>query len=152
MGYCYQGRRLCCDFCSTPGARKHKCPFNWCHATAACAQCRVKHKEHFSKDSHRQNGCEVRHNEFMADREREAALLSQGKYLRISALDAGERGIHVLFRHGGGQVIGRYMAAEVYQALPLGKPATLDDFGSRAQLLDAPPEYSWGSTTKQAFV
>jgi hypothetical protein len=85
----------------------------------------------------------------MADREREAALLSQGSYLRISALDAGGRGIHVLFRDGGGHIIGRYMSADTYHAFPLGKPVTLDEFEGQGSVQNAPPEYAWGAPTKE---
>ena len=40
MGFCYQGKRLCCDLCGTPGARKNACPVKWCQPIACCATCK----------------------------------------------------------------------------------------------------------------
>lgn len=40
MGYSYQGRhvKLCCDICGAVGARKCRCPVNYCQAIACCAR------------------------------------------------------------------------------------------------------------------
>ena len=52
MGYIYAqtttGNVLACDVCSDYPARKIKCPYGWCQATASCSQCkpRVKAFDH----------------------------------------------------------------------------------------------------------
>lgn len=81
MGYIYQGRKLCCDVCLAAGARKVKCPVNYCQAYAVCSrpECKAKVKaiDH--------SGCRARHNKHAA----ELADLKAGKASFTVKLRAG---------------------------------------------------------------
>lgn len=160
MGYCTRvnpgtGReQFVCDACGRAGGvRRRRCPFGYCYPPAFCDDC---HKAHAwgRKATHRERGCDVRHAEFVADRERAAASIAAGVPVRCSALAAGtpeEPGrVHVLFQTTGGTV-GRYMPKAVYDAHPLGVTVTLADYEAThgGELPEAPAEFYFGGTSKQ---
>jgi len=151
MGYIYgHDGRLACDYCgATGGVRKHRCPFGWCQAYAACPACRKKHARHFTKATHRARGCEQKHLELEAERERERELLAAGEAARCSALQAGEGRVHVLFKRADGTTTGFYMSQPTYRSLPLVEPFTPDDYRQHGELEAAPPTFHGGATTKQ---
>lgn len=160
MGYCTRvnpgtGReQFVCDSCGRPGGvRRRRCPFGYCPPPAFCNGC---HKTHAwgRKATHQARGCDVKHAEFVADRERAAAFIAAGVPVRCSALgadtpDAPGR-IHVLFQTSSG-TIGRYMPKAVYDAHSLGVTVTLTDYETThgGPLPEAPSTFSFGRTSKQ---
>jgi hypothetical protein len=72
------------------------------------------------------------HERAVAERVRKQELLDAGLAVRCSALNAGDLGVHVLFRYRDGRTVGRYMAPAVYEALPLLTPYTLEDYEAAA--------------------
>jgi hypothetical protein len=152
MGYCYEGRKLCCDICGVAGAKKYRCPFGYCPATAACSNCRKKHTKTFGKAYHREHGCEKGHNEFVARERQQAELLQAGHYLRCSALSTGPQTVHVLFQNASGHTQGFYMPNSVYRAIPLLTSATPDDYAKHGTISPAPDTYSNGTISKQVSI
>ena len=127
MGFCYEGRKLCCDICGTAGARKVRCPFGYCPATAACSTCRKTRKDILNTAAHRIQGCEEGHRKFVEREERKARLLAEGQWLRCSAY--GPSGVvKVGFRNADGAEKQVLMPLEVYKAFPLATPVTLEDY------------------------
>lgn len=130
MGFCYQGRKLVCDHCGTADGtvRKRKCPVRYCYPVALCKKCwdtpEIRQK---AKQYHIDNKCKEKHEAFIAERKREADMIESGEFLRASALTAGPGRVHVIFR-GKTSYKGRYMAAATYDAIPLGKTATIADY------------------------
>lgn len=156
MGYSYHrnwktGRyNLCCDICgNAENVRKYRCPFGYCSAIAACPKCRraQEHKHLFSKKSHLEQGCELRHQEFVQHEQERADMIDREIPVRCSALSVGDK-VHVLFRTKTGTV-GFYMDPATYHAFPLLKNVSPDDFREYGELTPAPIEYSFGGTTKQ---
>jgi len=145
MGYSYDMRgRLCCDSCDNSGnVRKYKCPFGYCQALALCCACAKTHKSLRSKEHHRERGCEKYHNEFVASQALRLALLQAGKSVRCAALDAPPYGVHVLFQTMDGTTEGFYMAKETYHVIPLGNPATPDDYRQHGTLTPAPSDFNF---------
>jgi hypothetical protein len=142
MGYSYsidprtRYKALDCDVCGRPGGvRKVPCPFGYCPAIAICPACRSKHPEYTSKASHQKQGCEKRHLEFQRREAREKQLLAQGKYLRCSALGHGDK-VKVIFRGNAGEKA-CLMSQEIYRAIPLGTPATVDDYKKLGKVIEA---------------
>jgi hypothetical protein len=74
-------------------------------------------------------------------------MINLGIPVRCSALTVGDK-VHVLFRTKMG-TIGFYMDPATYDSFPLGKHVTPDDFRKHGELIPAPPEFSFGGTTKQ---
>jgi hypothetical protein len=75
MGFSYSvnprtGRQLlCCDYCGSTGARKHRCPYGYCPSTAMCPSCLSKHGN--GKDKH--PNCDQLHREYVAQQAERAA-------------------------------------------------------------------------------
>lgn len=141
MGYSYCGRKLCCDMCGQPGARKYKCPFGYCQAIALCPECAKseKGKKARSKDYHRETGCEKAAIEFLAVMNKEKVLLAQGKAVRCAALGSDHGAVHVLFKKADGTCVGYYMSKQAYDSIPLGTPATPEDYTALGRLLEPAP-------------
>ena len=70
-------------------------------------------------------------------------LQDSGKYLRSSALNAGEKGVHVLFTNKVGETVGYYMPVEVYHEISLGEPASVEDYEAYGELTPAPAEFQY---------
>jgi len=147
MGYCYQGRKLCCDACGKAGARKKKCPSGWCQPMAVCPECSKSRKVEL-KAYHVKNECAAKSAEFHARLAHEAALLAEGKALKCSAMNVGEK-VHVIFKLGNGSHEGRYMSAAVYDAVPYNVPATPEEYAKHGEVLPAPSEYGNGGHSKE---
>ena len=154
MGYYYtQSGQLVCDICGAVGARKYRCPWGYCPATAACPQCRKEHADWFGRPWHREHGCEKGHNEYAAEREEKRQLLANGAAVRCSALGNSTGPVHVLFRRGNGTCEGWYMSTETYHAIPLvGTNTTPDDYRKHGPLTPAPDDFGAGRTTKQVVL
>ncbi len=153
MGFCYTNDgRLCCDICGAAGAKKYRCPFGYCQATAACPRCRRERDELFGRAAHREHGCERLHNEYQAQQDEREAMLGDGKALRCSALGDDSGRVHVLFRRHDGQCEGWYMSSETYRSIPLGDNATPDDYRQHGVLSPAADSFSGGRTTKQVVL
>jgi hypothetical protein len=152
MGYCYQGRKLCCDFCGHAGARKVPCPFGYCQADAVCnlPACKTARKDKMGRAAHRARGCEQRHAAFVEDETLTAAMIEADLPVRCAALNQDGHGVQVLFRTKDGSCVGRYMSAEVYRALPGMEAYTMLDYENIAghPLEVAPGDFD-GPTTKQ---
>lgn len=139
MGYSYDvDGLLCCDVCGdSGGVRKHRCPFGWCPAVALCQKCKRDHPEYLSKAFHREHGnCEenmLRSKREEAERNR---ILSEGKYLRCSALRHNGR-VKVIFRNKDGEERAFWMAPRNYRGLRLGTPTTPEDYKARGKVTRA---------------
>jgi hypothetical protein len=144
MGYSYVGRKLCCDYCGKPGARKMRCPFGNCPAPAACPECRKTHRQKFIKAAHIAMGCDEQHNAYMAELKKTADMKAAGEFIRCSALGVEGKGVHVLFA-GQSTTIGFYMPTEVYRAIPLGVIATPADYSKLGDLTPAPSDFHHGA-------
>jgi hypothetical protein len=150
MGYCYEGKKLCCDICGKAGARKMKCPFGYCPAPAACPECRKTHAARFTKAAHVKMGCDAKHNAYMADLKSVADLKAAGKFVRCSALgvDSSKKlyenseAVHVLFSNSD-STIGYYMTADTYHAIKL-YAATPEDYEKIGPLMPAPSDFHHG--------
>lgn len=152
MGYCYGSTsgKLVCDCCDTEGARKRACPYGWCKPAALCDACKRKVSASGQwKKAH--CDCAAHAAEFDARNRREAALKESGAYVRCSALGVGDK-VQVLFENKHGEVIGRLVSHETYDAIPLGEPATPEDYAKFGEVVETAGEYSNGTTTKQCTV
>lgn len=133
MGYSYtvtaDGRELLdCDVCgNSGGVRKIRCPFGYCQAIAICPKCRAEHPEYVSKAGHKEQGCERRHEAFMAEREKEARLIAEGRFVRCAALQHNGR-VKVCFRGKDGAEVYYWMSHETYDALPLAAVFAVEDY------------------------
>jgi hypothetical protein len=153
MGFCYDNRgRLVCDICGAAPAKKYRCPFGYCQATAACEKCRKERAELFGKPHHREHGCEANHNRYVAQERKKKELLERGEAVRCSALGNGDDRVHVLFRLRGEGTIGFYMATATYHAIPMLEPATPNDYRQHGELTPAPADFGSGRTTKQVVL
>lgn len=74
------------------------------------------------------------------ERRTEARLLDSGAFLRCCASTLKDGRIHVLFKSKNGARIGRYMAKETYDAIPLGTPATPEMYAQYGAVEAAPSE------------
>jgi hypothetical protein len=142
MGFCYEGRKLVCDVCSAAGARKRKCPFGYCSSLAVCKTCwnGPKFAKGAWKASHKAHGCDVKHAAYVAKEAEKAAMLAEGKLLRVAALGKGDGTVHVIFRGKDGEV-GYLMSKEAYDAFPLGAPVTPEDYATVGTLTPAPTSF-----------
>jgi len=129
MGYCYDADgKLCCDVCGdSGGVRKNRCPFGYCQPIALCQKCKREHPEYVSKAYHRENGCEANHLRFQQEEAQRQQLLDSGKLLRCSALRHNGR-VKVIFRGKNGKERAFWMATRTYRRIPLGEPATVEDY------------------------
>lgn len=139
MGYSYSlSGHLCCDYCGSSGeTRKHRCPFGFCPATAACPDCRRKHRDDFTCETHRKRGCEAGHLRFVEERQKRLDLLNAGKFVRRAALGHDEKGVKVLFENARGLEAAYWMSHETYDAISLFTPATPEDYAKYGQVQPA---------------
>ncbi len=146
MGYCYNARtkKICCDCCGQSGnARKRACPCGYCPATALCVECNkaVRNDGRWFKWH---QDCKKNSDEFKARNNREKALKESGVHVRCSALAVGYL-VHVLFENKHGEVIGKMMTHETYDAFPLLEPTTVEDYAKVGIVTDAPGEFQFGA-------
>lgn len=147
MGYSYTrnwrtGKLvLCCDVCGKGIGTTKKydtCPYHCCPKVALCHECKKAHPEYFTKEKHKD--CK----EFMewhtANANTEKQLLSEGKFVRCSALGVNGR-VHVLFRNMQDEIIGYYMEKETYNSIPLMTPTTPEHYAKNGEITPAPKEY-----------
>lgn len=142
MGYCYQGKRLCCDVCGTPGARKRACPYGWCPPLACCATCwkrddnRFKHKAHHAT-------CLCASEEMRLRDEKREALLREGFAVRRAARYVGGDFTKVvaLFTDARNNDSCFFMTKATYDAIPLGEPATPDDYRAHGAVVPCPVSF-----------
>lgn len=145
MGYSYgmnpnTGRVvLACDFCGAcdSTARKMRCPAGYCPAVATCSACYKAGKHKHSPEQYRK--CKGMSIEYERKRQKERDIIASGIPLRHAALAHGDE-TRVLFSTkkrslSAGEkqtpnAISFYvhMPHETYDAVPLGIPATLDDY------------------------
>lgn len=140
MGYCYKGNRLCCDVCGKADGttRRHRCPYGYCPSIAACPECRKAHAEKFRAKAHVK--CKTGSEELNARWAREKSLVESGIPVRCSAMSVesdGKEAVHVLFRVKDGSCVGYYMKPDTYDAIPLGTPATPEDYRRHGELVEA---------------
>lgn len=141
MGYCYEGRKLVCDMCSTAGARKRRCPAdNYCPAPALCASCNAAvRKDGRWKDAHA--GCYAASAAYKAKQAERARRLEDGEYLRTSASTLWETHpdvVEVCFRNLTGAEVKLYMTRETYRAIGLGEAASTLDFAAHGATSTTP--------------
>lgn len=73
------------------------------------------------------------------------AARASGTPLRCSALGLDSDCVHVLFRAPDAtETVGFYMTPETYDAVPLGVPATADDYRAHGALTPAPSSFGGG--------
>lgn len=129
--------------CRSTGCTAHRCPFGWCQKYYICGNCwnEPEIKKAFTKESHEK--CRI-NSEAMHAQEAEAkALQDAGQFLRVAALSTDHNSVHVIFRGANGIEAGRYMTHETYDAIPIGKNATIEDYEKIAggSLPEAPTEF-----------
>lgn len=147
MGYSTCNGHLCCDVCGGYAGKtirsvtKRRCPFNWCPPPAVCNLC-WETKKRAWKASH--DTCKPAHERFKAECDREAALLAEGRYVRISACSTSKAIfspdadlVHVIFRSKSGE-IGRLMSTATYHALPMAMGVPLEEYIAAAESLNEP--------------
>lgn len=141
MGYCYQGRRLCCDICGEAGAKKMRCPHGYCQPIACCDRdlCRDKLRDHRRKVCKTQ--CKPASDKYAMRESERKAMLADGKWLRCAALSVADDRVHVLFENASRQHVGRYMKPETYHAYPLLENRTIEDYEAVGELFEAPASY-----------
>lgn len=154
MGYCYQGRKLVCDSCGGVGTtRKRPCPFGYCPARAACADCykRQRAAGEYTKAAHAI--CGARDAQAKERDARQRALLAAGEAVRVAALgvddEQGSPRVHVLFRRADGSTVGRYMSHETYSAIPPLAPATPAHYAAHGEVTEAPGTLTWSQGLKE---
>lgn len=149
MGYCYgvKSNKLCCDCCGTEGARKRKCPCGYCPAAALCATCN-KVVRGDGRWTHAHQHCQKNSDDFKARNNHEKALKDSGQFVRCSAIGV-DNLVHVLFENGRGEVIGKLMTHDTYDAIPLLEPATVEDYAKIGALMEGPAEFDFGGVSKQ---
>ena len=145
--------KLHCDKCDcSGGVRKRPCPFGWCPPCALCPACyrEIRSTGGFSKQTH--GGCAMQQAAFRLEKIREQELLNEGRAVRCSALSVEGGRVQVLFRLKDGTTIGRFMSGECYNAIPLMKVATPEDYEALGigEIDIAPGEYQWGTTKRVA--
>jgi hypothetical protein len=142
MGYCYEGRKLCCDVCGVAGGvRKRKCSYGYCKPPAVCGECWKTYRVKFRAgcDDH----CRTGKARFEAEKAAERALLDEGHYTRRSAVgdhDAPEgwtEAVKVWFRNKDGAEQVYRMEHETYRAVKLMQPATPFDFAKHGKVVPA---------------
>lgn len=131
MGYCYQGRKLCCDVCGEPGARKSHCPHGYCPAIACCSrpECRARLKEARKKCNEH---CKTAHEQFEMRRTIRARRLRGGDKLRCAAvtMQPAFSCVKVWFETTHTRDIVRYMATATYRAFDLLEDVTIEDYAT----------------------
>jgi hypothetical protein len=144
MGYCYsQSGGLLCDYCGAAGAKKYRCPFEWCQPVAACPTCRKAHAEHFGRAAHRENGCEKRHLQFAAELAERAAAIAAGEFVLSAGLNAENDMVHAIFSSATGEK-GKLIPRAIYaQRESFSGCMTISKFEELAghPLPDAPTTY-----------
>lgn len=155
MGYCYEGKKLCCDECSTAGSRKVKCPYNYCPAAALCPTCRKDPALKAKVKAYHETNCKGASAWYAREKQEERGLMMAGWFVRCSAFGP-EGHVHVIFKsfNDAGETIymGAYMSQETYQ-LP-GRNLTIQDYERRAielghEMREAPTEFDYSRPTKQ---
>ncbi len=149
MGYCYgtnykTGRiALSCDFCgrSDGTTKKILCPHGYCSPLAVCPTCKVVGKHiHNEKGEDIHTRCKIQSELYNKKLSEKQLLLDSGEWLRVSALSTDDDRVHVIFRNGKGEEIGRYMRHETYDKLGIG--TTLKDYEAlEIDLKEAPTNF-----------
>lgn len=142
------------DGCHRTGCTAHRCPYGWCQRYYVCRACWAKPetKALFSKSGGKHERCRVNSIEFHTQEAEAEALKAAGKFVRVAALSTEDDRVHVIFRGANGIEAGRYMTHKTYDAIPIGKNATIEDYENIAggSLLEAPTEfYHTRSSSKQ---
>jgi len=140
MGYCYEGKKLCCDVCGcTGGVRKRKCPYGYCQSPAVCGGCWKTYRVKFH--SHCDEHCRAAKALYDAERVVEQALLEEGHYVRRSAVrdhnapEDWEYAVKVWFRNKDGIEEVYRMEGNTYCAVDLVQPATPSDFAKHGRIV-----------------
>jgi hypothetical protein len=129
MGYCYEGRRLCCDVCGTAGARKVPCKYGYCPATAMCPACRSNPATKAAQRNHCEENCRAASAEYKAREARKEALLDAGEYVLSSARSC-EDGVTVAVTFTGPfkDSMVYLMDVDTYRDVPRMEPTTVADY------------------------
>lgn len=137
MGYGYDLKnRLSCDSCGACGnTRKIPCPFGYCPAPALCPECKTKYADTLKKEWHRKRKCDLGMLRHDLSNQEALCLLHTGHYLRCAALSHGDK-VKVIFR-GLSDEKAVFMAPETYDAFPLLKNVTLEDYAKIGTVTDA---------------
>jgi hypothetical protein len=72
-------------------------------------------------------GCEREAKVFKAQQVRKQVMLDKGHFVRVAAIQQGNM-VKVWFRDKEGRETERLMPGRVYDAIPLGVPATIEDY------------------------
>jgi hypothetical protein len=126
MGYCYEGRKLCCDVCGVAGGvRKRKCQYGYCTPPAVCKGCWPTARPRIRSVC--DDSCAPAAKKLAESRRRERELLARGEFLRCSAVGRDET-VEVWFRNAKGERRVFSMGRGTYRAIPLTRPATPECF------------------------
>ena len=143
MGYSYardpitNRLKLVCDRCGNyGGVIKLRCPFGYCPAIALCPTCRKlpEYRAKKRRELHRQAGCEKGQREFEELQKKEMAIIEAGGWLRTSALSHDNEQVKVIFRGKEGKKRAFWMSPETYDAYPLMRPTTPEDYAKVGEI------------------
>ncbi len=140
MGYCYQGNKLCCDTCGAAGARKQKCPQNWCQPIACCGSPECKARVAAYRKTTCATSCKKYHAEMVARDAEEKARLDAGEWIRCAALSEQKpyHCVKVWFKNAAKGELIRYMTHEAYDAFPLCTPVNPEQYATVGRVEPAP--------------
>ena len=118
------------DGCARTGCTKHRCPYGWCQRYYVCKACWAKPdvKALFTKRGGKHETCRVNSDAYRKRDIEADALRESGHLLRVAALNKDKKGVHVIFRGKDGVEAGRYMPKSVYDGIPIGTNATIEDY------------------------
>lgn len=140
--------------CKHTGCKARPCPYGYCQRYYVCGACWLKPevKALFTREGGKHEACRISAEAYEIKETEKAQLLAAGKFLRVAALAQEGDTVHVIFRNGSGDEIGRYMPAAVYQAFGYSTNTTVEDYEAEAMkrgaaaILSAPAEFAPCST------
>ncbi len=144
MGYCYQGRKLCCDICGNAGACKRRCPVGYCQAVACCARAECKAKLREYRKTTCASECVKASARFHAEEALKAGLIERGFLIRCAAVqvDGFKDCVKVWFEDKFSRDHIRYMATKTYHAFELLRPTTEGEYMQHGEVASEPKEFA----------
>lgn len=148
MGYCYDNSgRLCCDICNEAGgARKMRCPYNYCQPIACCDRdaCRDKLRQH--RRATCASKCKLANEQFMEEEAEKKRRLDAGEFLRCAALSESHfaRCVRVWFRNKAGVERIMFMSDDTYDAFPLRASVSVEQYQGMGEVVDSPKDFMPG--------
>ena len=113
--------------CQRTHCRAVRCPYGWCKRYYVCPSCMAEFKAEHKRLHAKGCSCDVSAQASKARNEQKQNILSSGAYLRCWAIGKPE-GVHVGFKNATGDERVYIMESKTYGVIPLGVPATVEDY------------------------